>query len=135
MPEVGEWLELARREFELLCTDHGFERPTTISDAFQPSLLYRRGKLGIEIEFDWREKQVYVLIVNMEHGEPPPGYMSGGRRIRAHLQRVIPDKEWKDGLPSRTRRPPSMEDQIRTYKRMISAHMRDIVAEAERLFE
>jgi hypothetical protein len=70
-------MALARQELEFLCSDHGFGQPTVVAHAFQSSLLYRKGQIGLEVEFDWREQQVFVLVVRLEYGRFLPGTSAG----------------------------------------------------------
>jgi hypothetical protein len=136
MPQKQDLVALARHELEFLCSDHGFEHPTVVAHIFQSSPLCRRGQIGIEVEFDWREEQVFVLVVRLEDGQLPTGYVYGGMQVRVHLPTMIRDRHWKiiPEVRSPRRRSPSMAEQVADYKQMIAAYAGRIIDEADRLF-
>ncbi len=51
--------------------------------------------LAVELEIDWREFDVFLLIVRLEKGRLPKGYcVSSGRECRVHLINLIERKGW-----------------------------------------
>ncbi len=51
--------------------------------------------LAVELEIDWREFDVFLLIVRLEKGRLPKGYyVFSGRECRVHLINLIERKGW-----------------------------------------
>jgi len=51
--------------------------------------------IAIEIEIDWRDFDIFVLLVRLQDKNLPNGYyVSDGVPCRYHLQQVITDRGW-----------------------------------------
>ncbi len=54
-------------------------------------LAYLRPDLFVEVELDWRERAVFVLVGSPINGKRPDGYYvdSAGHKVRWHLSAVL----------------------------------------------
>ncbi len=53
-------------------------------------VAYCSPEITFEIEVDSRERQVFVLVCRSDSGQRPAGYyVSGGVRVRMHLEEVV----------------------------------------------
>lgn len=81
-------------QFAFLEKDHGF-RPPQISRDPYTVFDYLREPIAVELQIDWREGWVFVLIVRLEGGQLPKGYyMSEGRKVRVHLLNTVRERKW-----------------------------------------
>jgi hypothetical protein len=85
--EREEVIEAARRSFVLLPTGRS---PELEESADRSVLVYSLANVILEVEFDWREGAVFVLVARPENGRRPSGYyMHEGRRVRRQLTEVL----------------------------------------------
>lgn len=81
-------------ELAVLVNEHEF-RPPTISVDWITRIDFLRDSIAIEVEIDWRELDVFFLVVRLEDGRLPEGYyVSRGRRSRVHLLNLIVERKW-----------------------------------------
>lgn len=74
---------------------YGFSKPIVSQDDWSTSIIFKLTNIALEIELDWRDFNVFVLVVRMERGNLPSGYyVSAGKPCRYHLQKVISDRRW-----------------------------------------
>jgi hypothetical protein len=85
--ERNEIIEAARRSFAFLPTS----RPPELDESTDRSVLvYSLADVILEVEFDWREGAVFVLVARPENGGRPGGYyMHEGQRVRRQLTDVL----------------------------------------------
>jgi hypothetical protein len=143
----GTWAEVlnhAKQRLAFLEETHGLRRrqegrtPVTV-------LRYRGRELGFEVEFEWREAMVNLLVVRLSDGAPPPAgsyYMHEGRRIRRHLGEVtagsFPDETRRlreaYGLrePDRYHR---MKLQVDVYAEVLRRVADDVLRRGQEVFE
>lgn len=80
--------------FAFLMEQSWFKKNGVKKTATGTYLTYFGDDLSVEIELDWRESGVFVLIVLMENGKLPKGYYSSkdGKVIRKHFYEVIKEE-------------------------------------------
>ncbi|MEN0061360.1 MAG: hypothetical protein AAGA48_04370 [Myxococcota bacterium] len=136
MGQREELLEQTIRLFEPLVERHGFRPPTVATVGRSTHLDYLSTELGVEIEFDWREFQAFVLLVRLEGGELPDGYyVANGRTVRKHLKEVFRKRAW--AMVDWGSRQPSEEDIIgylTDVRDMLLPRIRELLELGETLF-
>lgn len=76
-------------------SEFGLSEATIDEDNQISSIVWKRRIIGLEVEIDWREIDLYVLLVKLEDGDLPNGYyVSNGHPCRYHLQKIIKEKQW-----------------------------------------
>ncbi len=72
---------------------HGFTEPLVKREDWFTVIDWLGDTIAIEIELDWRDYDVFVLVVKLENGKLPKGYyMEDGRLLRIHLEEIIRKK-------------------------------------------
>lgn len=80
-------------------TNFGFSEPVVRRDDWSTVIDWLDTDIALELELDWREFDVFLLVVKLEDGQLPQGYyVSNGEPCRFHLQKVITEKEWSVAL-------------------------------------
>ena len=106
-------------------------------------------KIALEIEIDWRDFDVFLLIVKLENGDLPSGYyVSKGLPCRYHIQKVISDRHWivdREALvaisPGKKRRRQNYQhseevilDRFHAYKKVLDCCVEKLVKEENAIF-
>ncbi|MBI4356432.1 MAG: hypothetical protein HY559_00930 [Gammaproteobacteria bacterium] len=127
----------------------GFTKPIANEEYWSTSITWMLKKIGVEIEIDWRDFDIFVLIVRLENGKMPNGYyVSGGQPCRYHLQKVISDRRWNVDRESLAKISPGkrgkrqsgknsedmMIDRFCVYKEVIDSCIEKLVEEEEMIF-
>ena len=74
---------------------HGFAEPIVSKGNGSTTIDWLHIDIALEVEIDWRDLDVFVLLVRLENGKLPQGYyVSEGKPCRFHLQKVITDRKW-----------------------------------------
>ncbi len=77
-------------ELKSLIIGWGLSEPHIKRDNYSTTFDYFATQFAIEVEFDWREYFVFILIVKLEAGQLPNGYYVSNEGIcREYLQRVL----------------------------------------------
>jgi hypothetical protein len=72
LPSLYEKFEVfAREAFCFLENDYGFKLVKTVRDRFTAFMLYQNLTTGIEIEFDPRENQIWLMLYRLIDGQLP----------------------------------------------------------------
>ena len=78
------------KKFSFLQDKFGFEKPIFNRDKWNTTVSYLSKEIGIEIELDWRDFDVFILITKLYEGKLPEGYyMSKGKTCRVHLEEIL----------------------------------------------
>lgn len=76
--------------------EYGFSEPIINDGDSVTSFDWLGEDIAIEVEVDWREFDIFLLLVRLENGRLPQGYyVSDGRRCRYHIQKVIAKLKWE----------------------------------------
>lgn len=129
MSEARDVEEFAVSEFSDLLLQRGFATPRISCDEAKTRIDYFKSGFAIEVELDWRDFIAFVLIVRLEDGHLPAGYyMSGGRKCRKHLAKVVQEQKWEAPAGPRFDRnlpkPANVDDLkkvLLSYKNQLSA--------------
>ena len=73
----------------------GFSEPVIERKDWNTVIDWLGTDIALEIELDWREFDVFLLVVRLENSQLPQGYyVSNGEPCRFHLQKVIEENGW-----------------------------------------
>ena len=125
---------------------HGFSRLLTKRDKWTTTISALSTDIAVEIELDWRELDVFVLITALADGELPGGYyVSSGKKCRIHLENVLKDRcgvsdadlrnSVKPQVARSERDECTMERRLDEYLRLAKQHISEIRERGVRLFE
>jgi hypothetical protein len=129
---------------------YGFSKPFVRHENWSTTITLMLTSIALEIEIDWRDFDIFVLVVRLKNGNLPSGYyVSEGRACRYHLQKVISDRKWsvdRDALamisPGKKGKRQNgkqsegtMLDRFYAYKRVIDSCVEILVAEEEMIFQ
>ncbi len=79
-----------------------------VDEGWHTSIVYPLEPVGIELEIDWREYGIFLLVVRLHNGKMPEGYYeSDGREGRVHLLNIAKKMGWNV--------PPQCVDRIRRH--------------------
>ena len=93
MSDTKEIESLVLDKFLFLQDKFGLEKPILNSDTWNTKVSYLSKEIGIEIELDWRDLDVFILITKLDEGKLPKGYyVSNGKTCRIHLEEVLQKK-------------------------------------------
>lgn len=82
--------KLALDKFSFLENQMGLSKPKISRETWKTRISYLGKETGFDIELDWRELDVFVLIVRLEEGKLPKGYyVSQGRKSRVIIEQVL----------------------------------------------
>ncbi|WP_433006930.1 hypothetical protein [Kribbella sp. CA-294648] len=97
--EVLASVEMSLRFLEQL----GRGGPRRADGGIQTTLAYSLGETFVEVELDWREQAVFVLVGWCQDGEIPDGYYVDGHgtQVRHHLAAVLEHGEPTDQAAAR----------------------------------
>jgi hypothetical protein len=77
-------------KFGFLVSRYRFQPPSIEREWYKTSVCYLTEDTGVEIELDWVDSDVFLLLVRLEGGRLPKGYyVSGGRECRVHWTAVL----------------------------------------------
>lgn len=128
---------------------YGFSTPLVKSEDWSTTITLMLSKIALEIEMDWRDFDIFVLIVRLENGKLPCGYyVSNGRPCRYHLQKVITDRKWNVDQNTWTMISPEIKsrkkyasqsadaifDRFCAYKKILDSCINELVAQEEVIF-
>ena len=74
---------------------HGFQPARVFEDRTQTTVCWLHNHISLELEFDWRENAIFLLVVRLENGNRPNRYYaSNGVKCRIHIQEMIARQRW-----------------------------------------
>lgn len=125
---------------------HGFSRPEADREKWSTTVSSLSSDIAIELELDWRELDVFVLVTALSDGKLPGGYyVSEGRRCRIHLENVLKDgcaiseadirSVLKQQPPRSERDETTMKSRLDDYMRLVEQHVSVIKEQGLRVFE
>jgi hypothetical protein len=90
MSGTKEIESLVLDKFSFLQDEFGLDKPILNRDTWNTTVSYLSKEIGIEIELDWRDLDVFVLITKLDGGRLPKGYyVFNGETCRVHLEEVL----------------------------------------------
>lgn len=139
MSQKKEITEFVLKEFAELVNRWGFQAPKVTEEDWMTRIDYIKGDLGFEVELDWRDFDLFALLVRLENGNLPSGYyVSNGRKCRKHLNNIIREQRWSQvpvqTSPKRARTVADIKQAADQAKRTLIAHLDRIIQAGDTLF-
>lgn len=146
MKEIREIESLVLSTFAFLKNDFGFGKPILNRGKWNTTVSYLAKEIGVEIEIDWRELEVFILITNLYEGKLPGGYyMHRGRLCRIHLEEILQNKLKVQGeyikrilkfgkKKNQKRDQEHLQAKIASYQKILYAYVGAICDAGESLF-
>ena len=128
---------------------HGFKSPVVAEKGPMTIVSVLENEIALEVELDWREAGVFLLVVRLENGNPPGGYyISGGKPCRYHLLQVIEDQKFdvdpnlvsevrtaiREQGKNRNKVPESMDAQVTALAKVLKACISQLLQAQEEIF-
>ncbi len=128
----------------------GFSEPVISHEDWSTTVTFMLSNIALEVEIDWRDFDIFILIVRLENGALPNGYyVSEGMPCRYHLQKVITDRKWsvdqnalamisqgKKGKRQNSKQSEdAMLDRFCVYKKVLDSCIDKLVDENEMIFK
>lgn len=128
---------------------YGFSKQLVNEEEWSTTLTLMLTDIALEIEIDWRDFDVFVLVVRLENGSLPSGYyVSEGRPCRHHLQKIIADQNWEVDREALSMISPGNKskkqiikatddgllDRFRAYKKVLDSCVESLVQKGEGVF-
>jgi hypothetical protein len=147
MSDTKEIESFVLEKFSFLQDDVGLNKPILIRGAENTTISYLSKEIGIEIELDWRDFDVFILIAKLEGGKLPKGYyVFRGEKCRVHLEEVLQNnlnvgrKEIQEIVQSRkkekqTRNQQTIEQRISAYQQLLQNYAGAICSAGVSLFQ
>jgi hypothetical protein len=78
------------KKFSFLEKELGLSKLIVKNKDWNTDIYYLGNQIGFQFELDWRDFDVFVLVVLLEDGKIPGGYyMNQGKRCRIHLEKAL----------------------------------------------
>lgn len=123
--------EKAIKHFNYLINDNGFTGPSIKNDPWITTIAYFGQEIGVELEIDFRDNYVFVLIVRLSNGKLPSDYFfSGVNKNRIHLETILNDRSKRKGLKSRD----EFDDSLEKNADLLKMHLPTIILESGKIF-
>ena len=139
MSQQKDLLNQVLADFDYLVQNHGFSQPSVSKEDWMTRVDYLHENIAVELELDWRDFDVFTLIVRLEDGELPNGYyVSNGQKCRKHLANICTEQRWpkpsSDSSQSGKRTEDDFKRAIGASKKLVAERLQDLLAKGESLF-
>lgn len=96
MDEQKETTRFAASLFSEIVSKQGFSPAAIKETDWVTKINFSHASgIGLEVELDWRDKEVFVLLVKLSNGASPKGYyVENGLPCRKHLFKVVMEQDW-----------------------------------------
>lgn len=138
----------AKQEYSFLCSEYGFYQPIVSNEGYTTTIDFLENDLAIELEFEWREFCVFLMVVRLTDGKLPEGYYTYlGKKVRLPLMHLIEKYKWhvetdlieeikRIGRKKRTDlEPDDLRSQVSLYKKLLRFCIKNILEEGVYLFD
>lgn len=128
---------------------HGCKSPVVTEKGLMTIVSVFENEIALEVELDWWEAGVFLLVVRLENGNLPGGYyISAGKPCRYHLLQVIEDQKFdvdpnlvsearnaiREQAKSRNNATDSMDAQVTAYAKVLKACISQLLQAQEEIF-
>jgi hypothetical protein len=127
---------------------YGFTAPIVSRNQWGTTIDWFHDGIALEVKLNWRDFDIYVLLVRLENGNLPAGnYVSNGQRCRFYLQRVIKERGWSVDQAALKRISPGagydspdystamIKEKLENYRKVLMSCIEQIVAEKDLIFQ
>jgi hypothetical protein len=126
------------RAFGFLVAEHGFVGPVTDwSMGGMVFVLYYKGTVGVECEYEERDDNVSVKVVRIENGRSSPSWRvdDTGVVVREHLTRLLLARGVRDVGFGNPTRPLAQMKVLEGFARMLKLYAPDVLAGSTRILD
>lgn len=126
----------------------GFAKPIVNRQKWSTVIDWLHDKIALEVELDWRDFDLFLLIVNLDNGNLPKGYyVSDGKVCRLHLQEAIKQHGWSVDQNALVRISPEgnysqqdhnaveIKERLENYRRVLMSCIHQLVIESASIFQ
>lgn len=144
----NDLVEFAKQEYSFLCNEYGFNQPIISKEGYSTTLDFLEKNLAIELEFEWREFCVFLLVVRLTNNDLPTGhYIYLGKRVRLPLIQLIEERSWQVdknlivqikqiGHKKRINlSPDDLKAQVSLYNKLLRSCINKILEEGVKIFD
>ena len=147
MNDTKEIESLVLDKFSFLQDDFGLNKPILNRDTGNTTVSYLSKEIAIEIELDWRDFDVFILITKLDGGRLPKGYyVFRGKTCRVHLEEVLQNNlnvgknEIQELVQSgkkkkQTRNQQTLTQRISAYQQLLRNYAGAICSAGDNLFQ
>ncbi|MFW9879943.1 MAG: hypothetical protein ACFFG0_43270 [Candidatus Thorarchaeota archaeon] len=146
MSEIKDLESYTLELYSFLLREFGLKKPRIKRDSGITTIYYLSKLIAIEIELDWREADIFVLVTKLENENLPGGYyMWKGKRYRLYIEDVLKilsiegtNKLVESIITNRKkggRTKKAMEERIAAYKQLLLISIDRIINEGVSVFE
>jgi hypothetical protein len=129
--------------------NYGFAKPIVKREKWRTTIdWFHDDVIALEVELDWFEFEMFVLIVRLEGGKLPAGYyVSNGKTCRFHLQQVIRERGWlvdQDALAKispganynkESRSTAVFKERLEKFRKVLMSCIEQLAAERDLIFQ
>lgn len=122
--------QAAQEALGFLVSEKGFVGPECDDQRYWTKLKYTYGNIGIEAELDWHECWAFLLLVRLQNGVWPKGYVGyfkDGKACRVHLETLIRHCSWPVNFPLPGGAHPASFQQMITELRTDAEMLREVI--------
>lgn len=85
---------IAKEKLTFLQDEYGFGPPYITHEDWSTTMSFLAKEIAVELEIDWRELDMFVLVTSLDDGRLPSGYYvsDDGRKCRFHLEDLLQKK-------------------------------------------
>lgn len=138
-------VQLVTKGLTGIACEYNLSKPKIVTSRFMTTIAICSNDLGVEIEIDWIETDVFVLLVALVDGRYPAGYyVSEGKKCRVHLEKFLSKcckvgnlkvNEIHYSLNRRKDNDNRIEAKINYYLDILQKHIPDILKYSSMIFE
>lgn len=143
----NDLVEFAKQEYSFLGREYGFNQHIVSKEGYSTTIDFLEKNLAIELEFEWREFCVFLLVVQLANGELPKGhYIYLGKKVRLPLIQIVEERNWpvdknlivqikQIGHKKRVNLlPDDLKAQVNLYNKLLRSCINKILEEGVNLF-
>jgi len=93
MDEKSQIRNYALVKFAFLERELNMSKPIIKNRPWNTDIYYLASNIGLQIELDWRDLDVFILVVRLDNGSIPGGYyVLNGKTVRVHIEKILKEK-------------------------------------------
>jgi hypothetical protein len=119
---------ITEESFSYLISDYGFSEPVATDGSWKTTFLYVNDQIGIEIELNYRDMDIFIFMCKLDNGELPQNDNS----VRRQLEEIIDVEPLKSNGDSTTIE--QFETGITQKSMLLKNNISDILNTPEKVF-
>jgi hypothetical protein len=119
---------ITEESFSYLISDYGFSEPVATDGSWKTTFLYVNDQIGIEIELNYRDMDIFIFMGKLDNGEIP----QNGNSVRRQLEEIIEVKPSRSNGDSTTIE--QFETGITQKSMLLKNNIEEILNTSEKVF-